>query len=67
MTNVTNVVSFPDSSRRLRRARANYCAECGTPFKSVTTESTKSIGWKIVSAFWSLALAGFLVLVILGI
>ena len=62
-----NVVSFPDSSRRLRREQANYCTECGTPIKTVATESpTKSLGWKIVNTFWSLVLAGFIVLVILG-
>ena len=51
---MTNVVSFPDSSRRLRREQSNYCSECGSPFTQVPTEPpTKSLGWKIVEVFWS--------------
>lgn len=50
-----NVVSFPEHGRRFRKERAAFCSSCGHPLKTVATEQpTKSLGWKIVEAFWSL-------------
>ena len=62
-----NVVSFPEHGRLLRKERAAFCSTCGTPLKTVATETeqaTKSLGRKIVEAFWGLVMAAVVLAVV---
>ena len=58
------VVRFPDSRRRFLKERAAYCSQCGQPLKTVATEPTKSLGWKIVEGFWSLVVLSIVLAVL---